>query len=79
MLHHAKGNIPLCQSCAYDADNSCTFPKRPNAMDCTLYQNSEASPEPTRQEIYRIPWQRKNGFRLILAALLLLALIVTVL
>jgi hypothetical protein len=78
-LHHAKGNVPLCPSCAYDADNSCTFPKRPSAMDCTLYQNSQTLPEATRQEIYRIPWQRKNGFRLILAALIILAVIVALL
>jgi hypothetical protein len=77
-LQHAKGNTPLCATCAYDADNSCTFEKRPHAMTCTLYQNSQALSEPTRPEIYRIPWQRKNGFRLALAALIILAVIISI-
>ncbi len=79
VLHHAKGNVPLCQTCAYDKDDSCTFPKRPDAMDCTLYQNAQALPEATRQEIYRIPWHRKNGFRLIVAVVIMLAVIITLL
>ncbi len=48
-------------------------------MDCTLYQNSQTLPEATRQEIYRIPWQRRNGFRLTLAALVIFALVIALL
>jgi hypothetical protein len=36
-LHQAVGDAPLCLSCTYHADDSCNYPKRPGAMDCTLY------------------------------------------
>lgn len=75
-LHQAKGNTPLCATCAYEADDSCTFPKRPTAMTCTLYQDIQAKPEPTRPEIYRIPWQRKYGFRIALFIVIALSLLV---
>lgn len=29
----------LCKTCVYHQDDSCNFPKRPYAEDCTLYQN----------------------------------------
>jgi hypothetical protein len=79
VLQYAKGNMPLCATCTYDADDSCTFEKRPNAMTCTLYQNIQTLSEPTRSEIYRIPWHRKNGFRLAIAAVIILALVIALL
>ncbi|HBB31833.1 MAG TPA: hypothetical protein DDZ80_03900 [Cyanobacteria bacterium UBA8803] len=38
-LHRATGDTFLCESCTYHADDSCTFPKRPHAKECTLYQD----------------------------------------
>ena len=38
-LHRAMGDMPLCQSCTYDADDTCTLPQRPHAKDCTLYDD----------------------------------------
>jgi hypothetical protein len=38
-LYRANGAEPLCATCTYDADDTCTFSKRPNAMDCTLYRD----------------------------------------
>ncbi|HEY9846731.1 MAG TPA: hypothetical protein V6D03_11105, partial [Candidatus Caenarcaniphilales bacterium] len=38
-LHRALGEAPLCQSCLYHFDDSCTFPQRPEARACTLYRN----------------------------------------
>lgn len=38
-LFRATEGEPLCASCVYHADDSCNFPKRPYAIDCTLYQN----------------------------------------
>lgn len=42
-LHRAVGNYYLCETCVYHQDDSCNFPKRPYAQDCTLYQNLEES------------------------------------
>ncbi|MBC6480381.1 MAG: zinc ribbon domain-containing protein [Hormoscilla sp. GM7CHS1pb] len=38
-LHRATGDEPLCNSCTYHADDTCNFPQRPSARDCTLYQD----------------------------------------
>lgn len=76
LLHRAEGDVPLCATCTYDKDDSCTFPNRPTAMTCTLYQNAHALPEPTRQDIYQMPRRRKNGIWLAIAILILLSLII---
>ncbi|MBW4574397.1 MAG: hypothetical protein KME08_03845 [Aphanothece sp. CMT-3BRIN-NPC111] len=38
-LHRANGETFLCDSCTYHEDDTCTFPQRPYARECTLYQN----------------------------------------
>ena len=38
-LHRATGDAPLCNSCTYHADDTCTFPQRPYAQECTLYHD----------------------------------------
>ncbi len=38
-LHRADGEESLCQSCTYHLDDTCNFPQRPHARECTLYQN----------------------------------------
>jgi hypothetical protein len=38
-LHRAQVDTPLCESCTYHADDSCNFPQRPLAMECTLYDD----------------------------------------
>lgn len=78
-LQRATGKEPLCTTCLYDQDDSCTFPQRPTAMTCTLYQDVAATPEPTRQEIYRIPWQRKYGFRIVVFSIIGLSLLLVLL
>ncbi|MDJ1177394.1 zinc ribbon domain-containing protein [Roseofilum sp. BLCC_M91] len=40
-LHHSQGEGYLCDTCIYHADDSCDFPQRPMAKDCTLYHNQE--------------------------------------
>ncbi|MEA5513598.1 zinc ribbon domain-containing protein, partial [Nodularia sp. UHCC 0506] len=42
-LHRATGKEFLCDSCTYHADDTCNFPQRPYAKDCTLYENIEES------------------------------------
>ncbi|WP_204140118.1 hypothetical protein [Halomicronema sp. CCY15110] len=44
-LHQATTDEVLCQTCAYDADDTCTFPQRPHARTCTLYQSITAEAE----------------------------------
>ena len=41
-LHRATGETSICTTCAYDAYDYCTFPQRPLAQSCTLYQSIEA-------------------------------------
>jgi hypothetical protein len=38
-LHRAQAGESLCLTCAYHADDSCDYDKRPHAKDCTLYRN----------------------------------------
>ncbi|MGQ4648585.1 zinc ribbon domain-containing protein [Lyngbya aestuarii] len=38
-LHRAREDQPLCESCTYHADDTCTFPQRPYAQECTLYND----------------------------------------
>lgn len=38
-LHRAAKGTYLCDTCTYHADDSCNFPQRPYAKDCTLYQD----------------------------------------
>ncbi len=38
-LHRATGEQSLCESCSYHADDTCTFPQRPYAQECTLYDD----------------------------------------
>jgi hypothetical protein len=76
-LHRATGGEPLCLTCAYHADDSCTFPKRPDAMDCTLYtdctQPRAIGPQSSRPSLQA--WLRQNSGWIALLALLLLSLV----
>lgn len=38
-LHRASSGTPLCDTCTYHADDTCTFPQRPYAQECTLYHD----------------------------------------
>ncbi|NEO30160.1 MAG: hypothetical protein F6K36_06910 [Symploca sp. SIO3C6] len=38
-LHQALGEKSLCESCSYHADDTCNFPQRPHAQECTLYHD----------------------------------------
>jgi transposase-like protein len=79
-LHQATGQEPLCQTCLYHRDDSCTYPKRPYAMDCTLYSTvaplanaSPASLAPFKSG-YLKNWMRRHGGLVALVGLLLLSL-----
>jgi hypothetical protein len=36
-LYRATGEEFLCSTCTYHADDTCNFPQRPDARECTLY------------------------------------------
>lgn len=56
-LHRAQGQEFLCQSCTYHTDDTCTFPKRPYARDCTLYHD-QTQPL-TGAVVPALSWQRQ--------------------
>jgi Double zinc ribbon len=83
-LHRAKENEYLCDSCTYHADDTCNFPQRPYAKDCTLYQNIEQSKLDLQQQREQTSfgvtvkkWVQQNQALLLLLALLLVCLLVT--
>lgn len=40
-LYRAEGNEYLCETCVYHADDTCTYPQRPYAEECTLYTTAD--------------------------------------
>ncbi len=79
-LHRSEAGTYLCDSCSYHLDDSCTFPQRPQATTCTLYQDIAAAQEPklSASEIYTIPWWRKYSGWLLLAALILISIVLVI-
>ena len=82
-LNRTKDNRVLCNTCFYDADNSCIFPKRPHATSCTLYQNAEQKTEgPTgieRKPLYPVPWWQKiNQLWLALGILIAVSMLIAI-
>ena len=83
-LHRATGEEYLCQSCTYHADNSCTFPQRPYARECTLYQNIAQRQEVQLSKnsspaIAFTTWVKRNSFWLLLLALLCISFLIAAL
>jgi hypothetical protein len=78
-LHRATGQEPLCATCIYDADDSCTFPQRPFARECTLYsdrtQQKVTSSGYSRSFLVKT-WFRRNAVWLALLGLILLSVVV---
>ncbi|MCP2730175.1 zinc ribbon domain-containing protein [Limnofasciculus baicalensis] len=86
-LHRASKDNFLCETCTYHADDTCNFPQRPHAKECTLYQDI-SQPQLDRNPIY-IPrssllqsikfWCQRNpaliGLFVLIAVSLLLAVI----
>jgi hypothetical protein len=82
-LYRATGKEPLCATCLYDKDNSCTFPKRPLAMDCTLYcdrTQPATLTQPNYSNGFQLQlWVKRNLTWIILAALILVSLVIALL
>ena len=79
-LYRAKDAESLCATCTYDADDSCTFPKRPNATTCTLYQNVDAAQQkPVVYSAPPRPWWQKNPVWVALGVLMVASLLIALL
>jgi hypothetical protein len=81
-LHRAKGDSYLCESCTYHADNSCNFPQRPYAKDCTLYENIEQRQLEKQQQVTSFgetvqSWIKRYQVWLLLLGLLIICLLIT--
>ena len=82
-LHRSTGEAPLCESCTYHEDDTCTFPQRPHAKECTLYQDRsqpqmEVKPQPDSGKLIRL-WLERNLIWLILVGLLIASFIISLL
>lgn len=84
-LHRATGETPLCQSCTYHADDTCTFPQRPYALECTLYDDISQPKSETKQlyaprhgllKSVRL-WCQRNPALLVLLGLLAVSFLLT--
>jgi hypothetical protein len=85
-LHRATGKEYLCDSCTYHADDSCNFPQRPYAKECTLYQNIEESKLQLQQQRENTSltatvksWVKRNSSLLLLLSLVLVCLLIALL
>lgn len=82
-LHRATGEPPLCESCIYHADDSCNFPQRPHARECTLYQDIAQKQLNINQHnsARGLPsiasWVKRNQIWLLLLSLLLVSFLIT--
>ncbi|EDX86044.1 hypothetical protein S7335_3747 [Synechococcus sp. PCC 7335] len=70
----------MCDTCAYEADDTCNFPKRPTAKTCTLYQDINAPSEISVKDLYSVPWWQKiNRFWAGMIVLVVVSVIITLL
>jgi len=82
-LHRAAGDEALCKTCTYHLDDSCTFPQRPYATECTLYQNIEQKQlEEEQRQKSKSPtvvlqnWVKRNQSLLLILGLLLVCFLI---
>jgi len=79
-LHRAEGDEFLCDTCVYQADDSCNFAKRPYAKDCTLYRDRTAvtnSTLPGYSTRFKLQtWFKRNFVWFVLVGLILLSLLI---
>jgi hypothetical protein len=75
-LHQAQGIDPLCRSCTYDRDNSCDYPQRPTARECTMYRDVNQKPTPIVRYGARKPSSQSS---ILVGAIVLVLLVLLVL
>ncbi|MFB2935798.1 zinc ribbon domain-containing protein [Aerosakkonemataceae cyanobacterium BLCC-F154] len=78
-VHRATGDTTLCDTCVYHEDDTCNFPQRPHAKECTLYQDISAP----KMEVKTVPnqsfqlWFKRNLLWVVLLVLLLISFLIT--
>jgi C4-type Zn-finger protein len=82
-LYRAKGEATLCDTCMYHHDDSCNYPQRPNARECTLY-TSQSGPlagslvssayRPSASSLIK-SWFQRNLAWVLLGAILLVSVL----
>lgn len=75
-LHRATEEGYLCTTCVYHTDDTCTFPQRPYATECTLYsppQDASSAPSPPRRNLKL--WLHRHGGWLLLVGLMVLCVV----
>jgi hypothetical protein len=80
-LHHAEKEVFLCETCIYDQDDSCNFPKRPYAKTCTLYHHQAeplvASKADYRSRTFRA-WLRNYQVPILIATLIAVSIVLAI-
>lgn len=56
-LHRATGEEFLCDTCTYHEDDTCTFTKRPNAKECTMYSDRAQESLRMTSDRYSLGWR----------------------
>jgi len=78
-LYRATGAEPLCNTCIYHADDTCNFPQRPYAQECTLYVNPQMQQlaQPAKRQDSLAMWVKRNAGWLILVGLFIIVIVNT--
>ncbi|MGB3691653.1 MAG: zinc ribbon domain-containing protein [Spirulinaceae cyanobacterium] len=85
-LYHAPEKSFLCPNCIYHQDDTCTFPQRPYAKTCTLYQDINKPPEAElARAVYRTDslsqtiknWCWRNRWLVILLIIFVISIFMT--
>jgi Double zinc ribbon len=82
-LHRAIGDDYLCSTCLYHADDTCDFPQRPYAKDCTLYHDQTQPVIPNKPQVkssYTLQstlqsWMRRYGVWMVLGTIILVSIL----
>lgn len=83
-LHRATGQEPLCLSCAYHADDTCTYPQRPTALVCTMYRDQAEPIEVSQRSPLSPPflskaWIRRHAVWFVLVGLVAISFLLALL
>ncbi|MEB3210043.1 MAG: zinc ribbon domain-containing protein [Leptolyngbyaceae bacterium] len=78
-LHQATDGSYLCDTCLYDKDDSCNYPKRPHAKECTMYHDAAVpilgdEPVPVSFAQRLNSWVKRNSTLMLFLGLILISL-----
>lgn len=81
-LFRATGDEPLCATCLYHEDDSCNYPQRPYAQECTLYTDRTQPVQvsfPPRGAGFDKFWFKRNLTWLALLGLVVISVLIALL